>query len=97
MFEEMKKTYHLEDHVKVGSEDYMVETVKMFPIKCVAEYHDYPFYTIVWKNKPSAPLLEIGSNNWVDAERNHKRVVSGLCNKHVEMFLAEYCKQMSNH
>lgn len=83
--------FHLDDEFEINGEKYQLETVRMFPLKHGAEYIDYPFYTLLWKGKPSEPLLETGHRNVREAEVYHKELANGLSGSRAEKILNLFC------
>ena len=85
--------FHLNDEFEINGEKYQLETVRMFPIKHGAEYIDYPFYSFLWKGKPSEPLLETGHRNVREAEVYHKDLANGLSGPQAEETLKLFCNK----
>ena len=83
--------FHLNDEFEINGEKYQLETVRMFPIKHGAEHVDYPFYSFLWKGKPSEPLLEIGYRDVREAEVYHKDLANGLSGPHAVEMLKLFC------
>ena len=105
----MYQPFHLNNELEINGEQFILETSRLFPIRNGAEYHDkkvrrkpttlavgvcqYPFYTFLWKGKPSAPILKMGHRNAIEAEKFHNRLVIGLSGLYAREMLEMLCSK----